>query len=243
MVGQEREKIENRDGKSTDLSEKRKAKSFEQEEPDNKKKKGSMDVQENRQNERFNPNRFVRNSDSIQVEGTAYRYFVRPYVPFWSSQKLTFEEINKTTEIPSSRTMSSSCSKRYVLHHLVKTWHRDEPWFDKKEIFDLVQDDLALKLDSISYGYKKEIIRMCSLDHNDIYLTFFNYFLLNFQMDFFLTTAKSFRDTGIVEFGKHVDTVLDAWLLYQMKSFVNPSHSNKLTYFPSWNDSNDVSFS
>lgn len=108
-------------------------------------------------NERYHPNRFVQNTDSEQ-QGQSYRYFVRPYVPFWSSQKLTFEQINKETEIPSSR-QTGPCSKRYVFQHLVKTWLNDDPWFDKKEIFELVEEDLIFKLNSVSHGYKKEIVR------------------------------------------------------------------------------------
>lgn len=108
------------------------------------------------QNERYHPNRFIQNTDSEQ-QGKSYRYFVRPFVPFWSAQKLTFEQINNEKEIPGSRT--GPCSKRYVFQHLGKTWLSDDPWFDKKEIFELVEEDLILKLDSVSYGYKKELIR------------------------------------------------------------------------------------
>lgn len=156
-----RKRNDDEDQKGEKKSEKRKVKD-EQDGPNKKVKRSSKDTPEKPKNERYNPNRFVRNSDSDELQDKSYRYFVRPYLPFWSSQKLTFEEINKSMEIPSSRTTSSSCPKRYVLHHLVKTWLIDEPWFDKKEIFDLIQDDLRLKLESASYGYKKEITRTCS---------------------------------------------------------------------------------
>lgn len=47
----------------------------------------------------------------------------------------------------------------------------------------------------------------------------------------------------IVEFGKNIDTVIDCWLLYQMKCFAQPDHPLTLNYFPSWNSSEDVSTS
>lgn len=137
-----------------------------------KKKKKSSNEEENPtdteqkiQHERYNPNRFEQNTKPAK-EGEVFRYFVRPYMPFWSAQKLTFEHVNKQSEIPSSRTVIPNiCSKRYVFQHLVKTWLNDEPWFDKKEIYELIKEDLILKIDSVSRGYKKQVVGMCVLGH------------------------------------------------------------------------------
>lgn len=184
-------------------------------------------------NERYNPNRFVLTENiDPELHGKSYRYFVRPYVPFWSAQKLQFEQVNNESEVQSSRTTMTSCSKRYVFHHLVKKWLNEEPWFDKKDIYELVEEDLILNLDSISYGYKKEMIRtylhiyqyICYVSIHFLHFEI----MLNFRLKifFFLTTENSFENTEVPEFGKHIDTILDAWLLYQMKSFGNPSHSS-----------------
>lgn len=82
------------------------------------------------------------------VNEEEYKYFIRPYVPFWSIQKLSFSNINEYSTIPTKRQSGS----RDIIYHLVKTWINKEPndraWFDKQEIYTTLKEALAAKLRS-----------------------------------------------------------------------------------------------
>lgn len=74
-------------------------------------------------------------------------YFIRPFIPFWSLQSLRFEDVNSYNEIPAQR---EGTYPRYVMEKLVRTWlKKDKTWFDQKEIFDILEEDIIAMLDSI----------------------------------------------------------------------------------------------
>lgn len=62
---------------------------------------------------------------------------------------MNFETINSFDEIPN---INESTCPRYVLHDLVQTWIRKNPkdkcWFDKETVYDLLEDDLILRIKS-----------------------------------------------------------------------------------------------
>lgn len=78
-----------------------------------------------------------------------YIFYIRPYIPFWSVSSLSFDAVNDLNKIPSQR---EKTYPRYVLEKLGKTWVSTDPvdkhWFDQKEIFEELKDDLILKLQS-----------------------------------------------------------------------------------------------
>lgn len=88
-----------------------------------------------------------------EEDESAYTYFIRPYIPFWSLQSLRFEDVNSYNEIPAQR---EGKYPRYVMEKLVRTWLRkDKTWFDQKEIFDILEEDIIAMLDSIMPPKKK----------------------------------------------------------------------------------------
>lgn len=78
-----------------------------------------------------------------------YFYYVRPYLTFWCDLNLTFEKINTLTKVPSQREGEYS---RYILEKLGRTWILDDPedrnWFDEKSVYDELEKDLIMKLQS-----------------------------------------------------------------------------------------------
>lgn len=68
----------------------------------------------------------------------------------WRIQHLQFEDINSVDTIPNIKEKEYGCP-RYVMHDLVQTWigiNQEDRWFDKKDIFDLLKDDLILRIKS-----------------------------------------------------------------------------------------------
>lgn len=96
--------------------------------------------------QRYQVNDFEVNQDANEKNEPTDTYYIRPFIPFWSLQSLRFEDVNSCNEIPTQR---DKTYPRYVMEKLVKTWlKRDKEWFDKKEIFEILEEDIADMLDS-----------------------------------------------------------------------------------------------
>lgn len=100
--------------------------------------------------ERYKSNTFKQNEIKEQEEpGTVYNYYIRPFIPFWRIQHLNFETINSFDEFPKN---NEKTFPRYVLHDLVQTWIGENPkdkcWFDNKTVYDLLKEDLILRIKS-----------------------------------------------------------------------------------------------
>lgn len=99
-------------------------------------------------------NQFVKNNEDIEECDSVYAYYVRPFIPFWSLQSLRFEDVNSYNEVPSQK---NTKYPRYLLEKLVKTWlKKDNTWFDHKEVFDILEDDIADMIDS-KFPSKKDL--------------------------------------------------------------------------------------
>lgn len=98
--------------------------------------------------QRYKPNEFIQH-DEKDESGADFIYYVRPFIPFWSVQNLSFETINSLTSIPKQR---EGEYPRYVLEKLGRTWITSNPdgkdWFDQNEIFTALKNDLIMKLES-----------------------------------------------------------------------------------------------
>lgn len=183
--------------------------------------------------QRYKPNTYVQNEATIANDGI-YFYYVRPFVPFWCYQSMKFEEINNSQCIPPKRG-HEIYKKRGVFHNVVKTWKSNYPsdknWFDRPDVFSLVKKYLIARLNSESIGYSTS---------SSMY--FFMTFVYAIPIcNLFFRQILGTTVCGIVEFGRNIDTIIDCWLLYQMKAFAEPDHPLTLNYFPSWNSSKDVS--
>lgn len=100
---------------------------------------------------RYQVNLFEENDE--EEDESAYTYFIRPFIPFWSMQSLRFEDVNSYNEIPAQR---EGKYPRYIMEKLVRTWLRkDKAWFDQKRIFDVLKEDIIAMLDSITPPNKK----------------------------------------------------------------------------------------
>lgn len=68
--------------------------------------------------------------------------------------------------------------------------------------------------------------------------------ILTFSVLIFLFFFSSPDQTidKVSNFGSHIDTILDCWLLYQVKAFKDPDFVPVFRYFPLWNASADVYF-
>lgn len=98
--------------------------------------------------QRYQVNQFNEGDRDYGEDDSGYTYYVRPFVPFWSLQSLQFEDINKHDKVPAQR---DKTYPRYLMEKLVKTWlRRDKQWFDQKEIFEILKEDIAAMLDSKS---------------------------------------------------------------------------------------------
>lgn len=101
--------------------------------------------------ERYKVNKFIKNKVEEQndLDKKNYNYYIQPFIPFWRLQKLNFETINDYDEIP--KINEKTCG-RYVLHDLVRTWVSENPndkcWFDREDIYNLLKDDLILRIQS-----------------------------------------------------------------------------------------------
>lgn len=99
-------------------------------------------------------NDFKKNEDDSEKGEPTDTYFIRPFIPFWSVQSLRFEDINNYNKVPFQR---DSMYPRYVMEKLVKTWlKRDKEWFDQKEVFETLKEDIADMLDS-RFPSKREL--------------------------------------------------------------------------------------
>lgn len=92
---------------------------------------------------------FVKNEPVYEEDENDYNFYIRPYIPFWSVQNLSFDQIAALDKIPSQR---EGTYPRYVLEKLVRTWisydPMDKQWFDTKNIFNELKNDLISKLQS-----------------------------------------------------------------------------------------------
>lgn len=96
--------------------------------------------------QRYQVNEFKKNEDENEKGEPTDAYYVRPFIPFWSLQSLRFEDVNNYNGIPPQR---DKTYPRYVMEKLVKTWlKRDKQWFDQKEVFEILEDDIANMLES-----------------------------------------------------------------------------------------------
>lgn len=99
--------------------------------------------------ERYKASKFTQNKIKEEKDEKKYNFYIRPYVPFWRVQQLNFETINAFDEIPH---FNDSKCPRYVLRDLVQTWIAKDPqdkcWFDRADIYDLIKDDLILRIQS-----------------------------------------------------------------------------------------------
>lgn len=108
-------------------------------------------LQFNAKRERYKMNKFIKNivKEEEKDPDVKYNYYIRPFIPFWRVQQLDFETVNECHEIPGK---NESKYPRHVLHDLVQTWTTENPqdkrWFDRKDIFELLKDDLALRIQS-----------------------------------------------------------------------------------------------
>lgn len=76
----------------------------------------------------------------------ACSYYVRPFIPFWSSQRMKFEDVNSYDVVPPQR---DQFYPRYMREKLVRTWiNKDKNWFDKREIFDILKENIVAMLES-----------------------------------------------------------------------------------------------
>lgn len=104
--------------------------------------------------QRYQVNDFEENEDDNEKNEPTDSYYVRPFIPFWSLQSLRFEDVNNCNEIPTQR---DKMYPRYVMQKLVRTWlNTDKEWFDKKGIFQILEEDIAAMLDS-RFTSKKEM--------------------------------------------------------------------------------------
>lgn len=104
--------------------------------------------------QRYQVNYFEENEDDNEENEPTDSYYVRPFIPFWSLQSLRFEDVNNCNKIPTQR---DKIYPRYVMEKLVRTWlNRDKEWFDKKEIFQILEKDIAAMLES-RFTSKKEM--------------------------------------------------------------------------------------
>lgn len=111
--------------------------------------------------QRYKINEFVQN-DVCENGSHDYIYYIKPYVPFWASQKLSFEIINDLEKIPNQR---EGIYPRNVLQKLAKTWISDDPidrsWFDNEDIFNAVKDSLVERLASKYSFLSKRKFSVC----------------------------------------------------------------------------------
>lgn len=101
------------------------------------------------QSERYKSNTYTQNVIKEQeTPDTKYNYYIRPFIPCWRIQQLTFETINSFNEIPN---INEHTYPRYVLRDLVQTWIGENPrdkWFDSEIIYEALKDDLILRIKS-----------------------------------------------------------------------------------------------
>lgn len=99
--------------------------------------------------QRFYPNKFVKNTENIEL-GIEYDFYVRPFVPFWSTPQLTFEEINRY-DTPTPRKGLTN-RMRNILKYILTTWCTDSPydkkWFDTENVYKILEPHLIARLNS-----------------------------------------------------------------------------------------------
>lgn len=126
--------------------------------------------------ERYKSNNFKQNEDKDSDEGNTgvknYIYYIRPFVPFWRIQNLSFEHVISLGKIP---LMNEGTYPRYVLHDLVKTWvgnNPDDKWFDREDVWDWLKDDVISRIQSTICTKPLP----CKYEMNLILILFFSFF-------------------------------------------------------------------
>lgn len=107
--------------------------------------------------QRYHPNTFIKNNKLLN-EDDEFIYYIRPFVPFWSFQKMTFESVNNRNIIP--KRVDDMYKKRNVSKMIVRTWlgSNDANWFDTEEIYKEVESSLILRLNSKTHGQNQKLI-------------------------------------------------------------------------------------
>lgn len=118
--------------------------------PTKRKKYNPSTLQFTAKSERYKVNNFIKNTIEEQDDpDKKYNFYIRPFIPFWRVQQLNFETVNAFDEIPK---INEKIYPRNVLHDLVKTWIAKNPedkcWFDREDVYDLLKDDLILRIQS-----------------------------------------------------------------------------------------------
>lgn len=182
--------------------------------------------------QRYKFNLFLKPERVDEENGNDYNFYIRPYIPFWSLQSLSFNAIVDLDKVPSQR---EGMHPRFVLEKLGRTWISIDPvdkqWFDQENIFQELKEDLVLKLQSKFISKSSGKI---------IYFTLkkFVYALYNFVL---LLLVRSLNN--ISEFHRQRELILDCWMLYLHKNFKNVDHPVELKFFPMWNTSTEVEIS
>lgn len=96
--------------------------------------------------QRYKVNKYVKNEQEEASDGDFFHY-VRPYIPFFSVQELTFSRINELSKVPPQ---TEPTCPRYVLNKLERTWidEEDKNWFDREDVFNELKNDLVEKIQS-----------------------------------------------------------------------------------------------
>lgn len=90
-----------------------------------------------------------------------YVYYIRPFIPFWSLQSLRFEDVNKYNKMQPQRDKKYP---RYVMEKLTRTWiKKDKEWFDQKEVYEALKEDIVDMIDSKFPATKK--LRKCLTEY------------------------------------------------------------------------------
>lgn len=112
-----------------------------------RKKYNPSTLQLSAKTERYKSNKFTKNTGDEQkvADEKTYLYYIRPFIPFWRVQQLNFETVNAIDEIPK---VNENTCPRYVLHDLARTWIEDKSWFDRQDVYNLLKDDLILRIQS-----------------------------------------------------------------------------------------------
>lgn len=106
-------------------------------------------------------NEYVQNTNAFsEEENKAYNYYICPYIPFWTDEKLTFQEVNEYVETVLQR---EDKYPRFLLEKLTRTWSSvhpiDKMWFDNKDVYKYYENSLINRILSKNASKKHTKIR------------------------------------------------------------------------------------
>lgn len=107
-------------------------------------------------------NHYIQNENiSSESESSSYNYYIRPFIPFFTDESLTFEEVNECDQIELQRDTKYT---RFLLEKLTRTWlskyPMDKMWFDQQDVYKYLKTPLVNRILCKDSGDNKTKLRM-----------------------------------------------------------------------------------